>query len=723
MSLKEVLERYEKLRSSLKLKEVREFWTQQAESLTPEEKREVALLLIEEDEWSYADLISFLLEDAFEDGADPLEFLKTMQSEIKEARGTLLTAAHSIARSWGDQGPRVLRKALSEENLSPYTLAGFFISRLEREPELGILALFELIQGAESSNEAVVYVETIINASFPRNAYTENLLDGLRQAELLLSAELHFRLVWAYISLYHLNPERCHDELIRLARSEGNVRYYLASRAGFDSRLGLNTRKALLKLLAENEETGILDVVIAGIAEVGKSDPVWGVDILLNLSESDYFRINSLDYAFGELGKIDFESCMSRLETWIRSKPGRERFFGPDIAIALGSKRPDDLVPWVERWLNSGNGFQTAALNSVRKLLSRGWELDSTNALAEKIWPLLESIGEEEAIAETKDLPNKWDTATFRCLVLAKELLYPSPTPNPNDVEVGWKKCGALRQLMKEDWIEDEIKSQRPRHPMSYFLASIAQEKDDRWKPRAERLVSYLDDLAGNINAREKGSKVLRDGLRNRKQFWQAVSEMEVVTKLRKHGFEVEMQPSIDSPESSRGRKLDAKVIVLGEEVYIEVVTPETYLPLEVVQAAVGLPNRAVRIILDKVKDQFDGADLIRGKPVVLVINVSRSEIDAYDATDALAGQIKLRLWFDRKEGKAISQNIIREMNAVSDKTDAGRLLSGAFLVRRSGADVRTVGLWVPNKNPYVDMDDKVRKLIEKALIDETVED
>jgi hypothetical protein len=168
---------------------------------------------------------------------------------------------------------------------------------------------------------------------------------------------------------------------------------------------------------------------------------------------------------------------------------------------------------------------------------------------------------------------------------------------------------------------------------------------------------------------------------------------------------------------------LDAKASINRNDVYLEVVTPGTFLPLELVQGAIGLPNRAVNIILDKVKDQLSGASLLVGKPVILVINLSRSEIDVHQIRDAIEGQLKFRLWFDRRSGRAVGEDVIREVNAISDKVPEGRILSGVLVIVRTFDDIaRLIGMWLPNKNPIVPLDENSVQLLRDAVLDNLVE-
>jgi hypothetical protein len=214
----------------------------------------------------------------------------------------------------------------------------------------------------------------------------------------------------------------------------------------------------------------------------------------------------------------------------------------------------------------------------------------------------------------------------------------------------------------------------------------------------------------------------LKDGLRNPEQFYQTVSEVEVIGRLRKAMIHVEIHPRIDAAESGRSRRLDAKADMLGRDVYIEVATPETYLPLELVRAAIGLPNRAVNIILDKVKDQFADAAELRGNPVVMVMNTTRSDINAYEIRDALYGQLKLSFLVERETGKLVAEDFIREMNAISDKTPAGRILSGVLVLSWAFDDsLKASGLWLPNKNPDVPLDQDLVRALHSVLIDRAV--
>lgn len=180
------------------------------------------------------------------------------------------------------------------------------------------------------------------------------------------------------------------------------------------------------------------------------------------------------------------------------------------------------------------------------------------------------------------------------------------------------------------------------------------------WLLSREPLDVSLQELENSLcllQNEQKVGRLIKKGLSD-DQFWQTLSEIQIIARFKKNGKLIEIEPLINgkTPEAS---------IKLGDETLpIEVVTYQ--LGEQIKELDVGtMKNRMLDKLPEKLPQLLDGT--------ILVINTTHSEIDKDQVLDAIFGTPIVKIPYDstksplwsRSEDGIISKLNLKKLKAV----------------------------------------------------------
>lgn len=191
-----------------------------------------------------------------------------------------------------------------------------------------------------------------------------------------------------------------------------------------------------------------------------------------------------------------------------------------------------------------------------------------------------------------------------------------------------------------ESLVEQKLE-QEERHPILNLLR------------RDSQLLDLLEDNWERI-PEDKRNDLLADA-----GFADFLSEIEFLIALDDDGiaFDTEV-PLHHYQEGNQIRDVD---IVIDDDIYIDVLHPETWRPLSLSNRAKSIPNNAERKILKKFRDKFVKTEEMSTQPCFIALDIGRSEIDKEQVAAALHGSLQIQIAYDEETGEAVDERLTRD--------------------------------------------------------------
>ena len=145
----------------------------------------------------------------------------------------------------------------------------------------------------------------------------------------------------------------------------------------------------------------------------------------------------------------------------------------------------------------------------------------------------------------------------------------------------------------------------------------------------------------------------------------------------------------------------DARVRLPTQTVILEVYNPRLPRELELASGARGLDiHRMKKKVHEKYRRQFErGKDGVK-EPLVIVIHATGAILSEWDIDDMLWGTKKLEMLFDKKAGRAVAEQLVREADAMTHEDPGTAIISGIITYRRDIADptgIKVTVAYYPN--------------------------
>jgi len=167
------------------------------------------------------------------------------------------------------------------------------------------------------------------------------------------------------------------------------------------------------------------------------------------------------------------------------------------------------------------------------------------------------------------------------------------------------------------------------------------------WRLYCYSLLKHIDDELRYINPKEKGTRDMRNKFIKQPERFQAIlSEIEIIGRLRKQSYKVEISPEIKIEENGTivTKNLDLRVEIDGEDILIEVISPEMMRELRYFGGAMIKKNRLKATILGEFFKKHKLDMMEQKKPVLFVVDISETELDYETAKSCLEGSLGVQI-------------------------------------------------------------------------------
>jgi hypothetical protein len=150
-----------------------------------------------------------------------------------------------------------------------------------------------------------------------------------------------------------------------------------------------------------------------------------------------------------------------------------------------------------------------------------------------------------------------------------------------------------------------------------------------------------------------------RNDLRAGSGFTDFLSEVEFLIALNDRGIAF----NVDVPlhHYQEGNEIRDADIVIDDDVYIDILQPEIWLPLSLSNQAQFIPNNAERKILSKFRDKFVNTKEMSSRPCFIALDIGQSEIDKEQVAAALHGSLQIQMTYEEETGDIVDERFTRD--------------------------------------------------------------
>ncbi|MGD0330234.1 MAG: hypothetical protein ABSB40_07265 [Nitrososphaeria archaeon] len=190
-------------------------------------------------------------------------------------------------------------------------------------------------------------------------------------------------------------------------------------------------------------------------------------------------------------------------------------------------------------------------------------------------------------------------------------------------------------------------------------------------------LVSHNLEENLKILSSKDNVKSLIKKAKNSPQFWDTLSEIEILALFERNKILEEIEPEID------GKTPDGTINLNGNIFSLEIFTPTISSKLDGLlglDKVVHLNNR-LKGATGKLAEKIE--QIPSSIPTIFVINGSYSELDFFDLDEAVDGTILLQLSFNTETGKVVNENNIHKDDGLISIPDSN-LISSVIMYKRT---------------------------------------
>lgn len=252
------------------------------------------------------------------------------------------------------------------------------------------------------------------------------------------------------------------------------------------------------------------------------------------------------------------------------------------------------------------------------------------------------------------------------------------------------------------DWLQREYNKGHPYHPLLTSLSKVPNSEDfkqlltdfESEKDETTKLIKHhnLLGVTGRITwlkhieecigffskENEQGKGIIINGLKDKANFYQFLSPLELGIKLKKNGYNVILEDTsiIKKPA------IDILASKNNEKIIFELATFDTHSPLKYSGFESDIPDRAMTELRNKLRKQLVKLKDITDAPIIIVFNLSYSlDVDMHGICYALSGAPVEHIVMDEK-GEIVKRFIIIERDSKFIQLDESKILSAVIFYR-----------------------------------------
>jgi hypothetical protein len=418
----------------------------------------------------------------------------------------------------------------------------------------------------------------------------------------------------------------------------------------------------------------------------------------------------------------DLVKCFAIIESWMEKESDSTIAAEiPELLIKMFSKDIHLLLNLLEKWTERGKPYSEVCLNTLRIILEMVYNKEISNDyLISRIFTILNTAAKTKGCDVDKKIKEEGGDKLFAAFRVIEELETEIPQLDYNKIYKNLQSFPEILNLLSISWFKEKERENNKTHPLLVLLfefdPNINKFKSlrDLTNPAAKEIIllkyfypyailRHIEEMLVLIKAQRQIPKHIEKGFKNEKQFWQTLSELEVASLFAKM-CNFEFQPEVG------GKRLDLRLLINGKELLFEVITPQMYKPLRYVSRFVGLKNRVKGKIIEKIESQIKSIVNVISCPLILVIDMSLSELTYDDIIDAFEGPLSFEVYVNKQTHEFVGGRVVRIDDSLSRYRPESKIISAVIGYKRKvteDGNVRLEGIFYKNPealNPLSDV-------------------
>jgi len=510
--------------------------------------------------------------------------------------------------------------------------------------------------------------------------------------------------VASYITFFDDNPPKFGVLLLDLARKwSAEDKIHILTNLWAYKLADKELEFKIMQTCAEETDTRVLRAVAQALYmhNRAKENPEKTLEIFRTwIIKGVFHDVPEALWIFDNLQGSDLGKCFSTIESWIKKDANALLLFEiPRLLSKIFLKDPVKLINFLEKWKDKGEPFIKILLATLREILSMAYSKEIEGNVVNLSWPLLSSLAEKKELDVNQIISGEEDKL-FQSFKLIEEMELERPELSYDEIYQNLQEFQAIHDFFGLEWFKEKERVKNKTHPLLIFLSrakidlSEIKHLVDRFKNEKDELIKafiydsiltklhaaaflkHLDDMLRLFTPNEQGTRHIRTGLGNEEQFWQTISELEIATSFKKK------RPTTIEPVVGN-KRLDVQVKINSVDLLFEVISPEMFKPLRYVSGVVKLKNRVKEKIAEKIERQLKYLIDSLNCPLILVIDLSRSEIDYEDIIATFEGSLAIQLILNTQSHKVIDERIVRSKDSLSQEKPESKIVSAVIAYKR----------------------------------------
>ena len=562
------------------------------------------------------------------------------------------------------------------------------------------------------------------------------------------NAEVRNEAAQGLFDLAKSDERRSMKTLVRMLAEPGPIRGLVATRLQLKNDFSTENRATLLKLIVQDNNDAVLGQVSMVLMFHGKDFPREAMEIVVSIAERGKYRtVYELDYAAELVAKADLVGAIKIVKNaYAKTTSDHFKFIAPHLLVDISKSNYLLLADFVKNWLRNKE-FERMAITTGREMLGNLFG-SADQSVVNSLYPTLESIARERGL-NVKEIIGGEKDKVAQGIELLTAIERKRPRLDYDEIEKNLRLYPSLKEFLGDRWIKDRKLEDNRTHEILNNLAYLSRESEledllkqtpkdlDPFKlwarsMRAQDLLRprvMLDYLSAMVEAIKELPKTggLKARLTKGDQFDGAFSELQIISCFAKSDYSVTIEPPLGT------KALDLEVSIEGHQVLFEVKNPNLFRKLRYAGGG-SVPNRARTIIYEEFLQHLSKVPATETRPIVIVMNIGRSEIDYDFIADYLFGTLQFTWLQDKKTGKVIDKGWTRAEDSLhkqAEKTSKNLDLISAIVCYKTvfGNDAKfhlqgTIFLNPTAQNALTDtQSDMISKALFGVSLQETMRD
>lgn len=727
-----------------KTTKIQDYLSSKQIELSNDELIELTKELVKRDVFGLMYAISELIKDLASTDEKFISLLTILIDKIKHdlAQGKFIDSLIQIGKSDADLAIKIAQKLLDDDATAVYS--SYLLGGSAHTLFAKCYEIVEQLLQSENAHHKLAALRTL-RVIYKDIEMTEKnkIFIIFETASKNEAKETKLESLEAFLDFYHIDKNRSEQNIEFLAKSSTDCKFSLAYRIWIKSPFNDDISMKFLELCSEDSNVNVKRHVCYALVHFVEKYPEQVLEILAKYVIRDGFGYESIGYVMEELGKVNAAKAVEIIVSWLSNdRDERLTFHIPTLVGELISKSDQtSILDPIFRLIETDQKHRNEGLEILLEIVSTLFDKNRDSELVKTSLSFLTTFAKSQRI-DVDSLQKIENDPILLCSDIIYMLKYYSQDLNYIIIFKNLNEFPNIQDLFGVRWFKEKQKENNRTHPILKMLEQELPSKD-RFNELSEKIKHtknerelfnetfrrtnlmstflFLVKLEQDISMlKNKGfsMKNYATNLKNAQQFAATLSEIDFVTPFVSK-FSVELEPSVNS------KKLDAKIEIDSQSIYIEIISPNTFKPLDRLHGARGIPNRIKGKIYDEFKDQLKELTSYE-HPIIVAIDIGRSEIDYEFVTDYLFGTLKFTFYLNKETHETAGSQIHRdESESMHHKDSETDLISAVICYKTRLYDdllYRTEGKIFENPYAKVPLSRSVRKAIEENLFSRSLE-